>query len=132
MTPAGAGLDEQVQAALAGVYDPCSVACSTPLSIVEMGLVLGWRFDAETRVLHLDMTVTSPGCFLIQSIIDAVERRFEPVEAVDRVLVRVHGDHVWTPAMMSEAGRETLAVRRREAVERIGLVPQQWRERAAC
>ncbi|HKG39264.1 MAG TPA: iron-sulfur cluster assembly protein [Conexibacter sp.] len=132
MTPAGVDLDEQVQAALAGVYDPCSVACSTPLSIVEMGLVLGWEYDAETRVLQLDMTVTSPGCFMVRNIIEAVERRFEPLEAVKRVVVRMHNDRVWTPAMMSDSGRETLAVRRREAVARIGLEPQQWRERAAC
>jgi metal-sulfur cluster biosynthetic enzyme len=130
MTPAG--LDEQVQEALAGVYDPCSVACSTPLSIVEMGLVLGWRFEAESGTLHLDMTVTSPACFLVRSIVEAVERRLADVEPIAQVTVTMHNEHVWTPEQMSEEGRERLALRRRAAVERIGLVPQQWREREAC
>jgi metal-sulfur cluster biosynthetic enzyme len=119
-------IDDAVHVALAGVHDPCSVARATPLSIVDMGLVLGWRFEEGTRTLHLDLTTTGPGCFLIQNIIGAIERRFEAIDAIERVLVRVH-DRVWSPAMMSEEGKVTLQRRRSEAIARLSVTPQQWR-----
>jgi len=88
--PAGIGLDGPVSAAwnaLAGVYDP-----ELYLDVVSLGLVYDVR--AEDGALIVEMTMTTPGCPVSESLPEearaAVRRTAADGLAVD---VRV----VWDP-----------------------------------
>jgi metal-sulfur cluster biosynthetic enzyme len=69
--------------AICSVYDP-----EIPVNIWELGLIYGIDIDDERRV-HVQMTLTAPGCPSAQALPLEVERKIRCVEGVaDARLVR--------------------------------------------
>lgn len=94
---------ELVWAQLHTCYDP-----EIPIDIVELGLV----YTCEVRPLpegrnqvHIEMTLTAPGCGMGPILIDDVRQKVLQVPQVDEVDVELVFDPFWTPEMMSEAAR---------------------------
>jgi len=97
VTPAGcddAGFNEAVRAVLGRIHDSCSVAAGRPMSVVDMGLVLGWRLGAD-GVLAVEFCVTWGGCTMAPRFMGAAERDLAGLPGVARVQARVDADHVW-------------------------------------
>ena len=88
-------LDERVNAALAGIYDPCSIAAGRPTSLVDMGLVIDAHLADST--LHVTFCVTFAGCTMAPHFVEAARTALLRIEGVERVETRVDTDHVWTP-----------------------------------
>ena len=82
--------EEKVMVALNEVIDP-----ELDLSIIELGLVYGLRFEdkPEGRHVEIDMTLTSPGCPVAPEIMAATHRAALSVEDIESV----HVNLVWTP-----------------------------------
>ncbi len=118
-------LDPEVSRALSHVFDPCSIGANTPLSVIDMGLVLGWSVEGS----HLDvrLCVTSPCCTMAPNIARAAESALLQVPGVETVEVAIDPAVRWTPARMSEEGRSRLAHRREESIHLGDIKPQQWR-----
>jgi metal-sulfur cluster biosynthetic enzyme len=97
---------ERALEALGEVYDP-----EIGLDIVSLGLVYGVRTDATG--IDVDMTLTTVGCPVSESL------PFEAESAIRLALpdrdVRVHvvWDPPWTPERMSDAAIDALGYRRR-------------------
>ncbi len=100
-----------ISAALAGVYDPCSIAAGRPMSLVDMRLVTGWSLD--DGVLTVTFCVTFAGCTMAPHFTEAARVELAKLPGVRDVVTVVDTAHVWTP---------------RGAVSMRG-VPQAWRER---
>ena len=118
---------EQVQQALASVYDP-----EIPVNIVELGLVYGCDIvagDAPPRsslpargapsrspaegsrgVVHIDLTLTAPGCGMGQVLVDDIKRRVARVPFVSDVDVRLVFDPPWSRDMMTEEAQLALGI----------------------
>ena len=94
-------LDADVRAALAGVHDPCSVAAGSPLSLVEMGLLLGAELDSGT--LTVTFAVTFAGCTMAPHFLRAAETELAKLPDVERVVATVDTTVVWTPDRMPAA-----------------------------
>jgi metal-sulfur cluster biosynthetic enzyme len=94
--------------ALRGVYDP-----ELALDIVSLGLVYDLR--AEGSRLVVEMTLTTPGCPVSESLPDqaaaAVADALGPGGAT-RVELRVVWDPPWTPERLSADAATRLGVRR--------------------
>ena len=88
-------LDAAVRAALAGVFDPCSVAAGRPLSLVAMGLFLDARLEGGT--LHARFAVTFAGCTMAPHFLHAAEAELAKLPGVARVTATVDPDFRWTP-----------------------------------
>jgi metal-sulfur cluster biosynthetic enzyme len=118
-------LDPEISRALGCVFDPCSIGANTPLSVIDMGLVLGWSVEGS----HLDvrLCVTSPCCTMAPNIARAAESALLLVPGIETVEVTIDPAMRWTPARMSEEGRSRLAHRREASIHRDDLKPQQWR-----
>lgn len=119
--------DEQILAALHEVYDPCSLALNNPLSIVDMGLVNGWRLDAD-GALRVTMCVTGPGCLMAPKLTGAAREQLLELPFVRTVDVEVDASVMWTPDLMTDRGRELQRVAHRRARDVVAVRPQQWRE----
>jgi metal-sulfur cluster biosynthetic enzyme len=118
---------EQIDTAIAKVYDPCSLAASAPMSIIDMGLLRQWNLaDGE---LTVSICVTTPACTMLGHIVRGIEESASTVPGVDRVVVNVVGDFFWTEELMTPGGRADLAERRRLSQEVTGTRPQEWKER---
>ncbi len=92
---------EALWAALREVDDP-----ELPISIVDMGLVVALERCAET--VSLKLTFTAMGCPAMEMILDDVRARLLREPGIEQVEIEVVWDPPWTPARLSEEGRETL------------------------
>ena len=122
--------DERVAAALADVVDPCSLAAGAPLSLVDMGLVRGSAYDADTGTLVVRLTVTGPGCTFFGAYSAAAQEALSRLPGVRRAEVVLDTDVVWHPGHLTSAGARTLADRRERTVLLSRVRPRMWQEQA--
>jgi metal-sulfur cluster biosynthetic enzyme len=124
------GIDAAIRAALHRVYDPCSVAAASPLSLIDMGLIRGWSYDPRARHVAVTMIVTSPACFLSENMADGMRQQLLEIDAVDSVDVRIDGDVLWSPTLLSAGAQASLDERRARIRRLLQVTPQQWRGHA--
>lgn len=94
---------EQVWDELRTCYDP-----EIPVNIVDLGLI--YRCELEPvpdrgTVVHIDMTLTAPGCGMGQILNDDVDAKVRRLPGVADVRVDLVFDPPWSPEHMSEAAR---------------------------
>jgi FeS assembly SUF system protein len=90
--------------ALHKCFDP-----EIPVNIYELGLIYDIEI-APTGAVHINMTLTSPGCPVAGSLPGDVQRRVFAVDQVTSVKVDVVWHPTWTPARMSEAAKLQLGI----------------------
>lgn len=102
--PADGAVDaEQVDAALSSVFDP-----EIPVNIVDLGLIYA-RHIQDGRV-HIDMTLTAPGCGMGPVLVDEVKARVAQVPFVTAVDVELVFDPPWSRERMSEEAQLELGL----------------------
>jgi len=119
--------EDQVRAAMSEIYDPCSVASGSSLSIEEMGLVTAVDVDARGDV-RVMLRPTSMMCTLINAIMDAVHDRVSLIPGVRSVDLGIDRDHPWTENELSEEGKRKLAEVRSRSRAAVPVRRQQWKE----
>ena len=95
--------EDQVWQALRTVHDP-----EIPVNIVDLGLIYGCR--VEDGDVHVEMTLTAPGCGMGPVMVQDVERRVGRVPFVDAVHVDLVFDPPWQRDMMSEEAQLELGL----------------------
>ncbi len=92
--------EEEVWQALKEVVDP-----EVGANVVDLGLVYEVRVDEGKRV-YVKMTLTVPGCPLMNVLPAQVEERLSQIEGVEQVRVELTFDPPWSPDRMSKELRE--------------------------
>jgi metal-sulfur cluster biosynthetic enzyme len=82
---------DQVKLALRKVKDP-----ELGLNIIDLGLVYEVTVD-EHQNIHVDMTLTSPGCPAGPQIMTDVERALQALPGVGEVELNLVWSPYWTP-----------------------------------
>jgi FeS assembly SUF system protein len=95
-------LEGQVIKAIRQVYDP-----EIPVNIYELGLIYDIKVDESARV-HVQMTLTAPGCPVAGSLPADVERRIEAIPEVRSATVELVWEPPWSKDRMSESARLAL------------------------
>ena len=95
-------LTSDMVAAFKTVYDP-----EIPCDVYELGLVYKVEVD-DGGFVHLDMTLTAPGCPVAGELSRAMEAAVESVSGTAGVNVSIVFDPPWTPGRMSEEARVAL------------------------
>lgn len=90
--------------ALAGVYDP-----ELYLDVVSLGLVYDVRTD--DGVLVVEMTMTTPGCPVSESLPEEAKAAVQRAAGELPVDVRVVWNPPWDPSMMDEGAASALGFR---------------------
>ncbi len=85
---------ETVRKALRGVKDP-----ELNLNIVDIGLVYEITVS-EAGDVHVQMTLTSPGCPAGPEIVGDAKRAIEDLEGVNSVEIEIVWEPYWTPERM--------------------------------
>jgi len=93
---------EEVRGKLKDVYDP-----EIGVNVVELGLIYSMD-EPEEGTLHIEMTMTTPGCPAHDTISQSVEWAAALAFGVAMVYVDVVWEPPWTPEMMSEAAIQFL------------------------
>ena len=86
------------------VVDP-EIDCN----IVDLGLIYSARIDG--RKVTIQMTLTTPGCPMHESIAWGVKNALLNLEAVEEAEVEIVWDPPWNPAMMTDYGRDRVGLR---------------------
>jgi FeS assembly SUF system protein len=103
--PPGATLEEQVIAALRGIYDP-----EIPVNIYELGLVYDIDADPATGKIGIRMTLTTPACPVAGSLPGEVQARVQSIPGVTSAQVDLVWDPPWDKNMMSDAAKLQLGM----------------------
>ena len=94
---------EVVIEALKDVYDP-----EIPVNIVDLGLV--YTVEVADGEVHVEMTLTAPGCGMGDYIAQQAEWRIDEIDDVEDVQVDMVFDPPWTPDMITEDGKRLLGI----------------------
>jgi metal-sulfur cluster biosynthetic enzyme len=86
------------------VVDP-EIDCN----IVDLGLIYGVMIEGGT--VRVQMTLTTQGCPMHESIALGVKTALLNLEGVEEAEVEVVWDPPWNPAMMSDYGRARVGLR---------------------
>lgn len=97
-------LKEAVIGALKTVFDP-----EIPVNIYDLGLIYDVSINEENQV-HIQMTLTSPGCPVAQTFPGTVEQAVNLVEGVNDSTVELVWEPPWTQERMSEVARLELGI----------------------
>ncbi len=90
-------LDPQLLAALHDVTDP-----ELPVSVVDMGLIVGLQRDGQTA--RVQLTFTAMGCPCMEFIVVDIRARLLREPGVRAVEVEIVWEPVWTKARLSDDG----------------------------
>ncbi|CAH1208711.1 Fe-S protein maturation auxiliary factor SufT [Paenibacillus plantiphilus] len=94
--------NEQILNVLRQVYDP-----ELGVNIVDLGLIYDVREEPEK--IYVQMTLTTPGCPLHDTIIGGVRTILLDQTGKSEVEVDVVWEPQWTPERMSKAAKDYLA-----------------------
>jgi FeS assembly SUF system protein len=97
-------IKESVVLALKTVFDP-----EIPVNIYDLGLIYDIAIDEE-QLVHIQMTLTSPGCPVAQTFPGTVEQAVIQVEGVNDCTVELVWEPPWTQERMSEVARLELGI----------------------
>jgi metal-sulfur cluster biosynthetic enzyme len=92
---------DDVEEALTNVIDP-----ELGLDFVELGLVYGIEVDGGD--VHIEFTLTSPGCPIGPQVSDQMKEFVSELEGVEEVHPHMTFNPPWTPDKMSEDAKFAL------------------------
>ena len=98
-------LKEKIYTAIKTVYDP-----ELPVDVFELGLIYDVKIDMDTMHVKIDMTLTSPGCPVAQSLPLMVQYAAESIKGVKSVEVEVVWEPRWNIDMMSDVAKLQLGI----------------------
>ena len=93
--------NDALLAALKNVYDP-----ELGLNVVDLGLI--YRVEQHDGTVQVDMTMTTPGCPLHESMAQGVGEALRIFPGIKCIEVRLVWEPLWTPDMITPEGRELL------------------------
>ena len=105
---AGDFSEEAVWGALKTCFDP-----EIPVNIVDLGLIYDLDISADeagNNQVEVKMTLTAPGCGMGPVIAEDAREKIARLPTVTTAKVHIVWDPVWTPQMISEAGRSKLGL----------------------
>lgn len=82
------------------VYDP-----EIPVNVYDLGLIYRIDYETETGMLHVDMTLTAPGCPAADFILEDVRQKLLSIDGLKGVDLRLVFEPEWNNDMMSEEAK---------------------------
>ena|SRR3989339_1516632 len=92
---------ESIREALKMVIDP-----ELGLNLVDLGLI--YDIDLDEDSIHIAMTLTTAGCPLHESMIEAVRHVAQSADLTKMVYVDLVWEPPWQPELMSEDAKKAL------------------------
>ena len=86
---------------LESVYDP-----ELGINLVDLGLV--YRLEVKEGEVEVELTLTTPGCPMSDSMPEAVERALLMIPGVSKVTVDLVWVPPWEPEMMTDRAKREL------------------------
>lgn len=85
---------------LSTVFDP-----EIPVNVYDLGLIYKIDYDVDSKVLHVDMTLTAPSCPAADFILEDVRQKLVSIKGPEKVDLRLVFEPAWDQSMMSEEAK---------------------------
>lgn len=82
------------------VFDP-----EIPVNVYDLGLIYKIDYTPDDKYLHVDMTLTAPGCPAADFILEEVRQRLLSIEGIAGLDLRLVFEPEWNQDMMSEEAK---------------------------
>jgi probable FeS assembly SUF system protein SufT len=105
---AGEFSEAAVWAAMKTCFDP-----EIPVNIVDLGLIYDLSVEPTPsggHALEVKMTLTAQGCGMGPVIAEDARQKIAALPSVESAKVHIVWDPIWTPQMISPAGRQALGL----------------------
>ena len=89
-------------------YDP-----EIPVDLWNLGLIYKISLNENIKnkvIVHITMTLTTPGCGMINVIADNLKDKVNAIKEVDKVNIDITFEPPWEPKMMSNKAKEILGL----------------------
>jgi len=89
-------------------YDP-----EIPVDLWNLGLIYKIKYFKDKNDKYnvdITMTLTTPGCGMIDIIAQDLKSKINEIKEVDKVNINITFDPPWEPKMMSESSKEILGL----------------------
>ena len=102
--------EEQVIATLKQVFDP-----EIPIDVWNLGLIYSIGIDESSNNpnkhnINVTMTLTTPGCQMVQHIKNDVKTKIEAMENVNEATITMTFDPQWNSNMINDEARKKLNI----------------------
>ena len=77
-----------------------------PIDLWNLGLI--YNIDIEKDTINILMTLTTPGCTMVDIIAQDIKNKLLSLEKVNTVNVQTTFDPLWEPSMMTDYAKEKL------------------------
>jgi len=92
-------IEVQIVKALRNIYDP-----EIPVNIYDLGLI--YEINAgDGGVVDILMTLTAPGCPMVDELMQEIQEQIGQIEGVTRVKVRLTFNPPWNRDMMTDEAK---------------------------
>ena len=99
--------EDKVIATLKQVFDP-----EIPIDVWNLGLIYNINISDSDKVgkqnINITMTLTTPGCQMVQHIKNDVKTKIEAMEEVNEATITMTFDPQWNVNMISDDARKKL------------------------
>lgn len=95
-------LDEIIKV-LQTIYDP-----ELPVNIYDLGLI--YNIDIQKNTVHIQMTLTAPGCPVAQTFPQVVEDALKKIAHIEEVHVELVWDPPWDTSRISDETKLKLGI----------------------
>ena len=89
-SPESLAITEKAIEMLRTVFDP-----EIPVNVYDLGLIYKIDYTDSDKTLHVDMTLTAPGCPAADFIMEDVRQKLVSIEGPEAVDLRLVFDPVW-------------------------------------
>ena len=101
--------EDQVISSLKQVFDP-----EIPVDIWNLGLIYNININdygnSTKQNIDITMTLTTPGCQMVQHIKNDVKTKIETMESVNEATINMTFDPQWNVNMISKEARKKLNI----------------------
>jgi len=100
-------IKNEVVETIKNIYDP-----EIPVNLYDLGLIYDIKLSTIDNYTHceIDMTLTSPGCSVADSLVEQVRYLTSTIDLIDEAYVNLVFDPPWDPSRISEEGKDLLAL----------------------
>jgi len=99
--------EDQVVATLKQVFDP-----EIPVDVWNLGLIYNINIidnsDHDKQNVNITMTLTTPGCQMVQHIKNDIKTKIEAMVKVDEATITMTFDPQWNVNMITDEARKKL------------------------
>ena len=87
-----------------------------PIDLWNLGLI--YNIDIEKDTINILMTLTTPGCTMVDIIAQDIKNKLLSLEKVNTINVQTTFDPLWEPSMMTDYAKEKLGFKIKKKEEK--------------